>query len=64
MATKRLNLRKVLKIISLEAVWGINETAEMFIALASTKVVFFIAFAYILWLLWQLRVSIDLQWEK
>ena len=35
----------------------------MFIALASTKTVF-IADAYALWLLWQLKGSIDLQWEK
>ena len=33
---------------------------EMFIALASTKTVFFIADAYALWLSWQLKFSIDL----
>ena len=36
----------------------------MFITLASTNVLFFIAVAYALWLLWQPRLSIDLQWEK
>ena len=32
--------------------------------LASTKILFFIAIAQTLWLLWQLKVSIDLLWEK
>ena len=36
----------------------------MFIALASTERLFFIAFAHVHSLLWQLKVSIDLYWGK
>ena len=38
--------------------------AEMFITLASTKNMFFIAVVHVLSLLWQHKVPIDLEWES
>ena len=52
MATERQNLRKHIKIISFEAIVGMKlNFAEMFITLATTKIVFFIAIAHVLSLL-------------
>ena len=55
--------RKYSKINSSEAVWGIKLKLCRIVS-NSTKTLFFIAVAQALWLLWQLKVSIDLQWEK
>ena len=55
MAIKRLNLRKILKNSSPQRLYGgwSWNCAKMFVALASTKLLFFIAVAYAFWLLWQ-----------
>ena len=53
------------KINSSEAVWGIKlKLCSIVSNISLYKIVIFIAVAHPLWLLWQLKVSIDLQWEK
>ena len=53
--------KKYSKIISSEVIRGIKlKLFRIFITLASTKIMFFIAVAHVLSLLWQLKVSIDL----
>ena len=67
MATRRQNLRKnIKKINSLEAVSGIKLKLFRIVTNISLykTIDFFIAIAQALWLLWQLKVSIYLQWEK
>ena len=62
MATKRQNLRKI---NSSEAIWDIKLNLCRIVSNISLyKNIVFIAVAQALWLLWQLKVSIDLQWEK
>ena len=65
MATKRQTLQK--KINSSEAVWGIKLKPCRIVSnnsLCKKESFIFIAVAQALWLLWQIKVSIDLQWEK
>ena len=52
MTTETLNLQKYIK-----KSWNF---VEMFITLASTQIMFYIAIAHVLSLLWQLIVSIGL----
>ena len=59
MATKRINSRKNHLLRSHKGDEA-DTSAEMFITLASTKTMFFIAIAHVLSLLWHLKVSIDL----
>ena len=57
--------KKYSKIFSSEAVWGIKLKLCRIVSNNNLyKNIFFIAVAKALWLLWQLKVSIDLQWEK
>ena len=60
MATKRQNLRKNIKNQLFRSCLG--NKAELFLTIATIKILFFIAVAQALWL--QLKVSIALQWEK
>ena len=52
------------KLKKLEGHIAFGLVTEMFKTFASTKIVLFIAVALFLLLLWQLKVSIGLQWEK
>ena len=62
METKR---KQYSKINSSEAVWGIKlKLCRIVSNNILYKNIVFIAVAQALWLLWQLKVSIDLQWEK
>ena len=61
MATETLNLRKNIEKSPQKPSGGWSwNFVEMFITLASTKFLFFIAVTLVLLLLWQLKVSIDL----
>ena len=40
------------------------ETLQNVHSISLYKIIVFVAVAFALWLLWQLRDSIDLEWEK
>ena len=67
MATKKQIWEKILKTqLNSEAVWGIKLKLCRIVFNNSLykKKISFIAIAQALWLLWQLKVSTDLHWEK
>ena len=59
---KSLNLKKNTKINSSAPVWGLCSIVSSISFYK--KIVFLIAIAHALWLLWQLKVFIDLKWEE
>ena len=64
MATERLNLWKILKNDLLRKHMGKLELCRIVYIISLYKTCVFIAVAQVLWLLWQLKFSIDLHWVK